>query len=82
MRVSAPGKEGNGMGQAYRSQGVSAQGLVHINQGIADFLRDLRAEAEQAVECLGGFRGPVRPPQRRWSRTLDLIERGRHEGGA
>jgi len=52
------------------------RGLVHVSQPVAEVMRwlgDLRADAEAGARRHGPLRGPVRPPQRAWSRTLDAI---------
>lgn len=38
------------------------------------WLRELRREVELEVERRGGFAGRVRPEQRRWSWTLDVLQ--------
>ena len=54
---------------------------VHVSDAISELLDMLMAEAETAIEQHGGFRGPVRPRQRPWSRMLDEIQAER-EGAA
>lgn len=58
-------------------EAASDCGFVHISDAVAAFFSDLQAEAEKEVEQRGGFDGQVRSPQRRWSRTLDVIEHER-----
>ena len=53
--------------------------LTHISAAVSDFFAALAAEAEHAVEHLGGFSGPIRPAQRPWSDVLDVLDMLAHE---
>jgi hypothetical protein len=44
---------------------------------LAEFFDDLLREAEEGARRHGPLKGPVRPPQRPWSVTLDAIEQER-----
>ena len=54
---------------------------TRLSDAIAAFLEGLRGEAEEHIEQLGGFCGPIRPLQRAWSHMIDVLEHERQEIG-
>jgi hypothetical protein len=64
------------------ARGPRVAGFVHIGEIVETFLADLFGEVEGYIEETGGFRGPVRRPQREWSRALDILEHERQENAA
>ena len=66
--------------RVHAKHGRSSGDLIHISEVIEEFLDSLEREALAQVELDGPLRGPVKPTQRSWSHTLDLIASEREIG--